>query len=231
MISSILTVIWLVAGLAAAVPEAISKAPAYAAPTVPIGRALRPNARAVGRLFEIDGTVEHFAGTNAWWLSHLLNDSDVEFAMSEIAKSKYKTVRTWAFGNVNVPDSTGDLVYFQVLNTSLYSTGQAINYGFNGIRRLDVVVSMAEKYNLKLVLAMLNNWDDLGGINAYTNAFGGNATTFFTSKAAQAAYRNYVEFIVKRYKSSSAIFAWELCNEPRCQGCDPSVIYGWAKST
>ncbi len=75
---------------------------------------------------------------------------------------------------------------------------------------------------------MLNNWDALGGINTYTNAFGGSATSFYTDTESQAAYRNYIEFIVNRYKSSSAIFAWELCNEPRCRGCDRSVITNWA---
>ena len=84
---------------------------------------------------------------------------------------------------------------------------------------------------MKLVLTLLNNWDDLGGINTYTNAFGGNATSFYTDAKSQAAYRNYIEFIVNRYKSSCAIFAWELCNEPRCRTCDTSVIYNWASET
>lgn len=81
---------------------------------------------------------------------------------------------------------------------------------------------------MKLVLPLLNNWDDFGGINTYNNAFGGSATSFYTDVESQAAYKNYVEFIVNRYKSSSAIFAWELCNEPRCRGCDRSVITNWA---
>jgi mannan endo-1,4-beta-mannosidase len=34
---------------------------------------------------------------------------------------------------------------------------------------------------------------------------------------------------VSRYKTSEAIFAWELGNEPRCQGCATSVITNWAK--
>ena len=100
-----------------------------------------------------------------------------------------------------------------------------------GVPRLDAVVAAAEYYGFKLVLNFLNNFDDLGGINTYTNAYGGNATSFYTNAAAQKAYQNYIKFIVKRYKSSTAIFAWELCNEPRCRQCDTSVIYNWASAT
>jgi len=100
-----------------------------------------------------------------------------------------------------------------------------------GIPRLDYVVSAAERYGVKLVLPMLNNWDDLGGIDTYTNAFGGSATSFYTDARSQAAYKNYIEFIVNRYKSSPAIFAWELCNEPRCRGCSSSTIFDWASAT
>ena len=97
---------------------------------------------------------------------------------------------------------------------------------------------------------MLNNWDALGGINTYSSlaqrpqkaatnadaqnpatAFGGNATSFYTDAKSQSAYRNYISFIVERYKSSPAIFAWELCNECRCSGCPSSTITNWASST
>ena len=100
-----------------------------------------------------------------------------------------------------------------------------------GIPRLDAVVYFAEKHNIKLILPLLNNWDDLGGINTYTNAFGGSHTSFYADPASQQAYRNYVSFIVNRYKSSPAIFSWELCNEPRCSGCATSIITDWATST
>ncbi len=76
---------------------------------------------------------------------------------------------------------------------------------------------------------MLNNFDDLGGINTYTNAFGGTHASFYTDVASQAAYKKYIKLIVNRYKSSCAIFAWQLANEPRCSTCDTSVIYNWAK--
>ena len=121
-------------------------------------------------------------------------------------------------------------MYFQILNETLPG-GAQINMNANGIPRLDAAVAMAQKYGVQLVLPMLNNWGDLGGIATYTTAFGGNATSFYTDAKSQAAYRNYISFIVNRYKNTNAIFAWELCNEPRCHGCDTSVIYNWASET
>jgi len=186
-----------------------------------------------GRLFNIDGKVQYFAGTNAWWLGHLTSDDDLEVAMSEIAESGLKVVRVWGFGNVNEP--TNETVYFQLLNSSAGSTSASINYGANGIPRLDAVVASAEKYNVQLVLAMLNNWADLGGQQTYCNVFGCNTTSdpasFYTNTAVQKAYTDYISFVVNRYKTSSAIFSWELCNEPRCHNCSTSVIYDWATTT
>jgi mannan endo-1,4-beta-mannosidase len=42
---------------------------------------------------------------------------------------------------------------------------------------------------------------------------------------------NYIATVVARYIDSPAVFAWDLASEPRCNGCDPSVIYDWVKST
>lgn len=44
-------------------------------------------------------------------------------------------------------------------------------------------------------------------------------------------YRNYIDVLVNRYKSSPAIFAWELANEPRCTGCATEVVTAWANAT
>lgn len=86
----------------------------------------------------------------------------------------------------------------------------------------------AERHGVKLVLNFVNNWGDYGGIAAYTAAFGANATGWFTDETSQEVYRNYINVIVSRYRSSSAIFAWELANEPRCNGCAASVVTRWA---
>lgn len=176
------------------------------------------------RLFNYNGTgASFFAGTNAWWASYLLSDADLEASFSQIKNTQLQVVRVWGFGSVNEDPGSGT-VWFQLLN----STGSYINYAANGIPRLDAVVSYAEKYNLKLVLNFVNNWSALGGIQSYTNAFGGNATSWYTDSKSQQAYKDYIKVLVDRYKCSAAVFAWELANEPRCQGCDTSVIYDWA---
>jgi len=100
-----------------------------------------------------------------------------------------------------------------------------------GIPRLDAAVAAAEKYGIQLVLPLLNNWDYPAGISAYTNAFGGTSASFYTDATSQQAYRDYIKYIITRYKDTNAIFSWELCNEPRCRGYDVSVIYNWAAET
>ena len=51
---------------------------------------------------------------------------------------------------------------------------------------------------------------------------------WYESSAAQATYQSYIQAVVSRYSSSTAIFSWELMNEPRCHGCDTSVLTNWA---
>jgi len=166
-----------------------------------------------------------------WQRSVLNSHATLMLSLTDV-QTGYKILRVWAFGNVNeVPDlAETDLthqVYFQVLNSS----GAYINWAANGIPRLDYVVSSAEKHGIKLVLPFVNNWDDYGGINTYSAAFGSNATSFYTDPTTQAAYKSYIKTVITRYADSPAIFAWELCNEPRCQGCDTSVITKWAAET
>ncbi|KAG4030691.1 hypothetical protein MFRU_011g01480 [Monilinia fructicola] len=186
------------------------------------------NAKVAGRLFNIDGKVKYFAGTNAWWLAHLSSNNDVDISLSQIADTGYKVIRVWGFGDANTPppstNTDPNLVYFQILN----STGAYLNFGADGLERLDYVVHAASNYGLKLVLNFVNNWSDYGGIAAYTNAFNCSSTSFYTDATCQKVYKNYVKTIVTRYRSSTSIFAWELGNEPRCHGCNTSVLTKWA---
>jgi mannan endo-1,4-beta-mannosidase len=176
-----------------------------------------------GSHFDIDGDAGYFAGTNCYWCPFTYNTAEVDTTLSDIASSGLKVVRVLGFSDWNTLPPTGE-IWFQLLN----ATGSIINTGADGLQNLDYVVASAEQHGLKLIIPFVNNWNDFGGINAYVNAFGGNATSWFTNAAAQSQYRTYIHAVVSRYINSTAIFAWELANEPRCAGCDTSVIADWA---
>ncbi|KAL2794005.1 glycoside hydrolase superfamily [Aspergillus keveii] len=180
-----------------------------------------------GLNFVIDGESGYFAGTNAYWLPFLTNDADVDLAMGHMAEAGLKILRVWGFNDLNtIPDD--GTVYFQ-----LHSDGAStINTGENGLERLDYVVSAAESAGIKLIIPLVNFWDDYGGMNAYVAAYGGSdQTSWYTDADMQSAYQTYIEAVVSRYVDSTAILAWELGNEPRCPSCDTSIIHEWATKT
>ncbi|KAJ6104000.1 hypothetical protein N7523_010320 [Penicillium sp. IBT 18751x] len=179
-----------------------------------------------GLNFTIDGETSYYAGSNSYWIGFLTDDDDVDLVLDHMNESGLRILRVWGFNDVNSVPSAGT-VYYQLL-----ADGTAtINTGANGLQRLDYVVASAEKRNVKLIINFVNNWSDYGGMAAYVTAFGGSQTSWYTNTAAQSAYRKYIAAVVSRYIDSPAVFAWELANEPRCNGCDTSVIYNWVKST
>lgn len=161
--------------------------------------------------------------------------------MNRLEDAGIKVIRTWAFNDATDCDE----IHFQC-----WSDGTpTINTGENGLQRLDSVVSSAEAHGVQLILPFgtvllrstlcsfnvlltfrpVNNWEDYGGMDVYVENLGGsNHSSFYTEPAIQDAYKNYITTIVERYIDSSAIYAWELGNEPRCSGCDTSVITEWA---
>ncbi|MCJ1313549.1 hypothetical protein MMC25_007228 [Agyrium rufum] len=186
-------------------------------------------AKVSGNLFNIDGTTKYFAGTNSYWIGFLTNNADVDLVMSHLQTSGLKVLRVWGFNDVSSVPGAGQ-VYFQS-----FVSGQspAINTGAYGLQRLDYVVSSAAAHGIKLIVNFVNNWSDYGGIPLQMKYYG--LTTqdqWFTSAAAQANYQTYIKAVVSRYAGNTAIFAWELANEIRCQSCaDTTLIYKWATTT
>ncbi|EGX54367.1 hypothetical protein AOL_s00004g16 [Orbilia oligospora ATCC 24927] len=175
-----------------------------------------------GTKFNIDGKVGCFAGTNAYWLSFTTNNADIDQVMSHLQASKLKVLRVWGFNDVTSPSG----VYFQLFSGS----SPTINTGSNGLQRLDAIVASAEKYGIKLIIPFVNYWDDYGGMKVYANYYGVSKNAFYTDSRVISQYKQYINALVSRYRNSKAIFAWELANEPRCNGCPTSTITNWATS-
>ncbi|XP_040862555.1 mannan endo-1,4-beta-mannosidase 7 isoform X4 [Glycine max] len=105
---------------------------------------------------------------------------------------------------------------------------------------LDFVVSEARKYGIKLILSLVNNYENFGGKKQYVNwarSHGQYLTSdddFFRSPVVKGYYMNhtvlnrYNRFTGMHYKDDPTIMAWELMNEPRCTS-DPSgrTIQAW----
>ncbi|GES60436.1 mannan endo-1,4-beta-mannosidase F [Aspergillus terreus] len=180
-----------------------------------------------GLKFTIDGETGYFAGSNSYWIGFLTNNADVDLVFQHMKESGLKILRAWGFNDVNTQPAAGTVWY------QLHANGTStINTGPDGLQRLDYVVHSAETHGIKLIINFVNNWNDYGGINSYLQAYGGASNEdFYNSEPMQKAYRAYVKEVVSRYIDSPAVFAWELANEPRCKGCDTSVLHSWIEKT
>ena len=90
-----------------------------------------------------------FAGTNAYWLPFLTNNADIDLAFKTIAAAGLKVVRTWGFY-----DSTScSGIHFQCWSSSTPS----INYGAEGLQKMDAVVAAASKYGVNLIIPFGRN--------------------------------------------------------------------------
>lgn len=89
----------------------------------------------------------------------------------------------------------------------------------------DYVLKRADDLGLRIVMTLVNNWDDYGGMRWYvTNSPTASVhSDFYTDAQCRAWYRNHVNVLATRtntfngrvYREDPSIFAWQLANEPR----------------
>ncbi|KAL9327802.1 hypothetical protein ACSQ67_002805 [Phaseolus vulgaris] len=186
--------------------------------------------RTRGIHFMLNGYPYYANGFNAYWLMYTASDPSQRFKVSnafrEAASHGLTVARTWAF-------SDGGYRPLQ------YSPGFYNDQMFMG---LDFVISEARKYGIKLILSLVNNYENFGGKKQYVNwarSQGQYLTSdddFFRSPVVKGYYMNHVRTVLNRYnrftgtryKDDPTIMAWELMNEPRCTS-DPSgrTIQAW----
>ncbi|KAL4907678.1 hypothetical protein BDW74DRAFT_189123 [Aspergillus multicolor] len=215
--------------LARALPQASASPPSPSSSPSPTPSPIASSAFATtsGVSFVIDGEAGYFPGSNSYWIGFLTNNDDVDTVFSHMSSSGLRILRIWGFNDVNTVPTDGS-VYFQVHQNGT----STVNTGEDGLQRLDYVVKSAELHGIKLIINFVNYWDDYGGMNAYVQAYGGSDNSeWYENEEMQSAYQTYIKAVVSRYIDSPAIFAWELANEPRCQGCDTSVLHNWIQKT
>uniref|UniRef100_A0A803MI40 mannan endo-1,4-beta-mannosidase n=2 Tax=Chenopodium quinoa TaxID=63459 RepID=A0A803MI40_CHEQI len=176
-----------------------------------------------GSQFIVNGKSFYFNGFNTYWLMVFASDQSTRGKVTEVFKQAssvgLSVCRTWAFNDGQ----------YRALQKSPSVYDEEV---FKG---LDFVVSEAKKYNIRLILSLVNNWSDYGGKPQYVK-WGKDAglnlsseDDFFSDATLKTYYKNHIKMVLSRvntftnvtYKDDPTIFAWELMNEPRCTS-DPS---------
>ncbi|KAK1310970.1 Mannan endo-1,4-beta-mannosidase 2 [Acorus calamus] len=183
--------------------------------------------------FVLRGSPFLFNGFNSYWMMNLASDPSQRYKVSDVlreASAMGLTVcRTWAFsdgGNHALQISPG--VYDERI-----------------FQALDLVISEAKKYNIRLILSLVNNFKEFGGRPQYVQwAKNAGASVkadddFYTNPTVMDYYKNHVKVKVLTryntitrtvYKDDATIMAWELINEPRCVvDYSGKTIHAWAQ--
>jgi mannan endo-1,4-beta-mannosidase len=173
-----------------------------------------------GTRFSLDQRPFSVHGVNCYFLAYCSEQSR-RAAMWSAKRMGASVIRSWAF--LAIDDFSPGRVAFQYPQNNRL----VVNDGPDGLHRLDKLIATAEEIDIKLILPLLNHWNDLGGMPAYVKWFspGSDVTEFYRAPLLRSLYRNWVHQILTRrntitgrlYSDEPSILAWELTNEARCQ--------------
>ena len=180
--------------------------------------------RQCGREFSLDHRTFYFGGTNNYYL-HYQSHFMIDDVLKDASAMQLAVLRMWGF--LDGTPSNGIV---------LQPTPGV--YPEDNYERFDYTVWRAGQVGLKLVIPLVNNWNDFGGMNQYVTWFNASKhDDFYTNEQIKTAYKNYVHhFLLRKNRYTGlrmiddpTIMTWELANEPRCES-DPTgnTLLAWA---
>ncbi|KAG6551532.1 hypothetical protein Mapa_006955 [Marchantia paleacea] len=184
------------------------------------------------QFFDANGNPFLVHGCNFYWLMYQGADPSsrkmVDDVLDDAQRLGLNVGRTWAFADGG----------YRALQLSPGVYDETV------FKALDYALVQARKHNLRLVLSLVNNYENYGGKPQYAlwgRQYGhdvSNDDAFYTHTVLRTWYKNHVKKVLTRvntisgiaYKDDPTIFAWELMNEPRCE-TDPSgnTMARWVK--
>lgn len=202
-----------------------------------------------GTGFDLGGQPFRFGGTNNYYL-HYKSQLMVDDVFSDAAAMNLDVIRAWASLECggDKPNSAGGCSQgpdFWMQRWSDAEGGPVYNTGPNGLQKLDYMLAKANQLGIKLILPLVNNWQDFGGMDQYVTWYGlPFHDQFYTDPRIRQDYKDWISAVVGRtnsitgvpYKDDPAIFSWELANEPRCINaslptsgtCTQQTLIDWA---
>jgi mannan endo-1,4-beta-mannosidase len=186
--------------------------------------------------FRLGGRPFRFGGTNTYYL-HQKSHYMIDNALGDAAAMGLRVVRAEAFAD-------GTARAEKPLQPAPYRYDEA------AFDSLDYAVYRAGQLGLRLVLVLVNNWPDYGGMAQYVSWFLGlpddsyttmvNHDRFYDTPAIQDCYRAYVRHVMGRvnrytglrYTDDPTVMTWQLANEPRSRSDKTGErLLGWVRDT
>ena len=179
----------------------------------------------------------YFLGFGVYYLQWMAADASTKYIVDDVFRVAHdigvKVIRTWAF------HSNSDSTNQSVIRNKPYKIMES------GLKALDYVVYKAKQYDMKLVLALENNFSDFGGIKQYIDWANQTLTPitgkdykhndFFIDDSIKSWYKYYVNTILNRenvytsnrYIDEPIIFSFELINEASNTVFDVNIVKEW----
>jgi mannan endo-1,4-beta-mannosidase len=167
----------------------------------------------------------YFLGASCYYLAYWAADTsrnprtgrtfrqDADAYLERCRDSGFSVIRVWAFN---------DGKDARALQTA---PGQYREQAFVGY---DHLLKRSDDLGLRIVMCLVNNWNDFGGMRWYATNSNPSAvhSDFYTDPQCRAWYRDHLFTMVHRtnsitgrvYRDDPTIFAWQLANEPRWHG-------------
>jgi parallel beta-helix repeat protein len=195
-----------------------------------------------GTQFVLNGKPFNFAGTNNYYLWYK-PWYQTEEVLNDNRDMNLTVIRTWGF----CAGQWKEGYCFQP---------EAGVYDEATFQKMDKLIKEAGDRNIRLMIPLVNNWDDFGGMCQYVawcsstipdydlcsplaNPGTPGATVhdaFYNNSCTRNLYKKYVEYFLNRtntltgikYKDDPTIFAWQLANEPRARSDQTGqILYNW----
>lgn len=184
----------------------------------------------------VDGRPVFVAGTNSYnqMVQRRRGNTGVDEVFEEMSARSMTLMRTWAFN-----DDAGSGACL-LCAPARQLTGTERPSGFaseDTLRALDQTLAVAAANNVRVVLTLVNNWTDYGGMDRWTLwRFGYTShDNFYTDATIRGWFREWIAVLVnrantvngRRYRDDPAIFAWELTNEARSADASADSLNAW----
>lgn len=179
--------------------------------------------------FYVGGQPFRFAGTNAYYLPtyEKINPRFVDESLDAFQEAGITVIRMWGFYD-GLPQYSADITL----------QPQAGVYNETDLRHLDNVIAKAKRRGIRVILALLNYWKELGGVPQYNKWAGnpdGDMAYFIDDPNTQRWYKEYINMLLNRtnsitgikYKDEPGIFSWEIIGEARLPDGDPKRLRDW----